>query len=78
MAIHYELFYCLEQSIRRLIIETLIEAEPWGWWKSGRVPIDISKAADVLIQREIDIGMTRRSEEPLDYTTFGQLGVIIE
>ncbi len=77
MAIHYEVFYCLEQSIRRLIIETLVEAEPEGWWKSGRVPIEISKAADALIQKEIDSGMTRRSEDPLDYTTFGQLGIII-
>lgn len=77
MAIHYEAFYCLEQSIRKLIIETLAEAEPGGWWKSGRIPPDIVSAAEGLIQKEIDSGITRRSDEPIDYTTFGQLAVII-
>ena len=77
MAVHYEAFYCLEQSIRKLIIETLAEAEPGDWWSSGRIPPDIAKAAEGLIQKEIDSGITRRSDEPIDYTTFGQLAVII-
>lgn len=77
MAVHYEAFYCLEQSIRKLIIETLAEAEPGDWWKSGRIPPDIVSAAEGLIQKEIDSGITRRSDEPIDYTTFGQLAVII-
>ena len=29
-------------------------------------------------QRELDTGMTPRSEEPLDFTTFGELGEIIK
>lgn len=77
MAIHYEAFYCLEKSIRKLIVETLQEAESGGWWNSGRVPTDIVSAAEGLIQKEVDSGITRRSEEPIDYTTFGQLAVII-
>ena len=68
---------CLEQSIRKLIIETLAEAEPGDWWGSGRIPPDIVTAAEGLIQSEDDGGITRRSDEPIDYTTFGQLAVII-
>jgi hypothetical protein len=34
-------------------------------------------AAEGLIQKEIDGGIIRRSDEPIDYTTFGQLTVII-
>jgi hypothetical protein len=77
MAVHYEAFYCLEQSIRKIITETLSEAEPGDWWASGRIPSDIVNATEGLIQKEIDGGITRRSEEPIDYTTFGQLAVII-
>lgn len=77
MAIHYEAFYCLEKSIRKLIIETLAEAEPGNWWKSGRIPQDILSATESLITKEIDSGITRRSDDPIDYTTFGQLAVII-
>jgi hypothetical protein len=77
MAVHYEAFYCLEQSIRKLIIESLAEAEPGDWWRSGRIPPDIVTAAEGLIRKEVDNGMTRRSDKPIDYTTFGQLAVII-
>lgn len=77
MAIHYETFYCLEKSIRTLIVETLKDAEPAGWWASGRIPPDIVSSAQGLIQKEIDGGFTRRSDNSIDYTTFGQLAVII-
>lgn len=77
MAVHYETFYCLEKAIRTLIVETLKDAEPSGWWVSGRIPPDLKQAAEGLIQKEVDGGFTRRSEDPIDYTTFGQLAVII-
>ena len=77
MAVHYETFYCLEKSIRTVIVETLKDAEPSGWWNSGRIPKDILSAAEGLIQKEIDAGYTCRSEVPIDYTSFGQLAVII-
>ena len=76
MSSHYELFYCLEQSIRKLISETLQEAEGANWW-DAKVPADIVKSVRDNIQREEDSGVTRRSDEPIDYTTFGQLSVII-
>jgi hypothetical protein len=78
MSQHYEVFYCLEQAIRKLIDETLSDGSGADWWdKSGRVPSDISSAAAALVQKERDNGITPRSENLLDYTTFGQLSVII-
>lgn len=77
MAVHYEVFYCLEKSIRKLISETMQEAEPSGWWQSGRVPSEIVTDVNALIKKEIDSGVSRRSDEPIDYTTFGQLAVVI-
>ena len=77
MSRHYELFYCLEQAIRKLISETLQEAEGAGWWESGRVPTNIVQEVKDRIQKELDSGVTRRSDAAIDYTTFGELSVII-
>ncbi len=77
MATHYELFYCLEQSIRKLISETLKESAGATWWESGKVPIEIVQGVKERIQKEIDSGMTRRSDAAIDFTTFGELSVII-
>jgi hypothetical protein len=77
MARHYEVFYCLEKAIRRLITETLQDAEGQSWWDSGKVPASIVQEVRDRTQKEVDSGVTRRSEEPIDYTTFGELSVII-
>lgn len=77
MSRHYELFYCLELSIRKLISETLAESSGNTWWNSGKVPPNIVKEVTDRSQREIDSGVTRRSDYPIDYTTFGELSVII-
>jgi hypothetical protein len=78
MAKHYEVFYCLEKSIRALVSETIEDAERADtWWSSARVPKNIQDDVGSRIQREIDTGMTRRSSDELDYTTFGELSVII-
>lgn len=76
MALHYELFYCLEQSIRKLITETLLEAEGANWW-DAKVPPKIIQDVKDRIGREIDSGMSRRSEAAIDYSNFGELSVII-
>jgi hypothetical protein len=76
MAQHYELFYCLEQAIRKIITETLEEAEGANWWDT-KVTQKIRDDVKELQQKEIDNGITRRSERAIDYTTFGQLSVII-
>ena len=77
MSQHYELIYCLEQSIRKLITETLHDAAGVDWWNSGKIPEEIQKQVGTSVQREAESGMTRRSDALLDYTTFGELSVII-
>lgn len=77
MSRNYEVFYCLENSIRKLISETLNESDGIEWWGSGKVPQNIVEEVKARIRREVDTGVTRRSEAPIDYTTFGELSVII-
>jgi hypothetical protein len=77
MSQHYEVFYCLEQAIRKLIGETMQDGAGSNWWNSGRVPGDIRTAAEALVQKERDNGISQRSDDLLDYTTFGQLSGII-
>jgi hypothetical protein len=78
MAKHYEVFYCLEKSIRALVSDTIEAAEKADtWWNSLRVPNNVKTEVQTRIQRELDTGMTRRSSDELDYTTFGELAVII-
>jgi hypothetical protein len=78
MSQHYEVFYSLEKSIRSLVGDTLETADGASWWQGGRVPAKIKADADTRLQREIDSGMTPRSEDPLDFTTFGELSEIIK
>lgn len=78
MSKHYETFYCLEKSIRTFVSKT-IEAfdKNENWWDSSRVPPNVKTEVASRISKEIDSGMTRRSTDELDYTTFGELTVII-
>ena len=76
MARHYELFYCLEQGIRKLITEAMEDAAGSNWWEDT-VPQQIRDEVKRLIKSEVDSGVTRRSDRAIDYTTFGQLSVII-
>lgn len=78
MAKHYALFYSLEKSIRSLVEEALETAEASAdWWASARVPPNVKQEVASRIQKELDAGVTRRSMDELDYTTFGELSVII-
>lgn len=76
MAAHYELFYCLEQSIRQLITRTLIDKAGALWW-SCAIPPKIVSDVQGRIQREVDSGFSQRSDKQIDYTNFGELSVII-
>lgn len=79
MSKHYETFYCLEKSIRTFVSKTVAEAEKTEeWWtSSSRVPPNVKTEVASRIQKEIDTGMTRRSTDELDYTTFGELTQLI-
>ena len=78
MAPQYELFYSLEKSIRSLITETIEESEGASWWNSDRISDDIRQAVEVSRKNEEDSGVTSRSDDDIDYCTFGHLGQIIE
>lgn len=76
MAPHYEIFYALEQTIRRLVHERLREAGP-DWWRE-RVPERARRDAERRRRNEIDSGVTPRSDDPIDFLTFGELGETIK
>lgn len=77
MAEHYEIFYCLERTIRSFISEALEAVEGPMWWDSTRVPVQLRDVVKDRIKRELDSGVTPRSEKHLDFTTFGELGELI-
>ncbi|MGQ0602910.1 MAG: Swt1 family HEPN domain-containing protein [Anaerolineales bacterium] len=76
MAQHYEIFYCLERSIRELV-HVKLEAELSPTWWDTAVPETIRNNVQKNIDRERDSGVTMRSADKLDYTTFGELGEIV-
>ena len=78
MAPHYEVFYSLEKAVRLLVADTLAADEGADWWEGGRVPQVVKDGAESRRTRELDSGMTPRSDEPLDFTTFCELGDIIK
>lgn len=78
MARNYELFYCLEKTIRSQISELLESVEGEGWWNENVVPQHIVGEVKKRTLREREAGITPRSTEPLDYTNFGELGEIIK
>jgi len=76
MAHHYEIFYCLEKSIRGLIEDRLKESGA-DWWDQ-KVPRKVVEDVEKRIQNDMDSAVTLRSMKPIDYTTFGELGEIIK
>jgi hypothetical protein len=78
MSEFYEVFYCLENSIRKLVGDILIEAEGADWWNGTRVDEKrIREPAGARRKKEVDNGITPRSERLIDYTTFGELSQLI-
>lgn len=78
MSEFYEIFYCLENSIRKLVADTMIEAEGANWWNTSRVDEKrIRETSAARRKKEIDSGITPRSDHLIDYTTFGELSQII-
>jgi hypothetical protein len=78
MSEFYEIFYCLENSIRKLVVDMMIEAEGPDWWDTSRVDEKrIREQAQARKKKEVDSGITPRSENLIDYTTFGELSALI-
>jgi hypothetical protein len=76
MAEHYEIFYCLEKSIRSLILEQMSDKYGANWW-DNEVKEAIRLNVEKNMKREEDSGFTIRSDEKIDYTTFGELSQIV-
>jgi hypothetical protein len=77
MARHYRLFYCLENSICEMITDQLLAKHGEAWWDIA-VPQIVRDSVAKNLTRERDAGVTLRSDDPIDYTTFGELGEIIQ
>lgn len=72
MADFYSLYYSLENSIRRFISERLQEKYGGTWWDQ-KIPEEVKIEVKKRQKEENDSGMSIRSEDPLAYTTFGEL-----
>ena len=77
MSEYYEIFYCLEVSIRQLVTRMLEDTEGPDWWNSSRIEANLKNEAKISRKKETDNGISSRSENNLDYLTFGQLGQVI-
>ncbi|MFM9918267.1 Swt1 family HEPN domain-containing protein [Lacisediminihabitans sp. H27-G8] len=77
MARYYQIFYCLENSIRDMVESQLAEGFGEAWWDE-HAPENIRTTVAQNKKREQDNGVTLRSSHPIDYTTFGELGEIIK
>lgn len=76
MAGHYAIFYCLENSIRNVIVERMKEQSS-NWWDE-KVPEAVRKNAQSNKNKEAGTAITPRSADLIDYTNFGELGEIIK
>jgi len=59
-----------------MVAETLQAQYGAKWWDQ-KVPDSVKKNAADNMLKEIDSGVTVRSEFEIDYTTFGELGEIV-
>jgi len=73
----YIAFYCLENSVRELLSERLLERRGINWWEEC-VPIKIKTAVDKLKEKEAgNRYYSQRSITAIGYTMFGNLAQII-
>ncbi len=77
MTTNYAIFYCPENSIREVIVQRLEEQHGAGWWNTA-VPENVRKNAEANRKKEVSSGVTPRSTEEIDFTTFGELSEIIK
>lgn len=77
MAAVYTAFFCLENSVRELIVDRLTERKGSGWWERC-VPGKIKSASQKLKEKEEKNRYhAQRSQELIGYTMFGNLAQII-
>jgi hypothetical protein len=77
MASVFTAFFCLENSVRDLLTERLLVRKGTDWWNTA-VPAKIKEAVQKLKEKEsTNRYHSRRSDELIGYTMFGNLGQII-
>lgn len=70
-------FFCMENSVRELIIDRLAERHGIDWWEKC-VPAKVQKAVlDLKRKEEVNRYHTARSTTLIGYTMFGNLAQII-
>jgi len=62
----------LENSVRKLIKDVLDEKYGADWWNT-KVPQGVKNNVAEIQKQEKNSAMSIRSDEPLDYTNFGEL-----
>lgn len=77
MAKRYEVFYCLEKTIRELLVDVFEASGDEEWW-DNKVPDEVKLNVKKSIKREKEAAVTPRSSSPIDYATFGELSEIIK
>ncbi len=78
MADFYVLYYALENSIRRVIKERMLEEHGSPDWWEKAIPKNVKDAVKSKQKKEMDTVLASRTEDPLTFTNFGELIVIIE
>ena len=73
----YYLLFCLENSIRKTVINTLKDKYKANWWEE-KVPSTVKKKVDSRQKNEKDTPFSERSGEPIFYSDFLDLIEIIE
>lgn len=77
MASVFAAFFCLENAVRELITERLLERVGTNWWNSA-VPAKIQDSVQKLQEKEAkNLYHTSRSSAMIGYTMFGNLAQII-
>jgi len=73
----YYLYFCLENSIRKTIVDRLKEKIGPNWW-DVKVPEKVKKKVEVRQEEEKDTPYSERAEDQIYYTDFKDLIDIIE
>jgi len=76
MSQYYTLFYALETSIRKIIVEVMEHKYGRNWWNTA-VHFSIRENAEKMREIEMDTPHAKRSDHLIDYTLFSNLKNII-
>jgi hypothetical protein len=78
MADYYILTFCIENTSRNLISQTLEAKYGKGWWDKAPIRDSVRDYVKQRQKEELDTTVELRSNDPLAYTTLGHLKEIIQ